>query len=364
MSLHLSLHGFAATVLAASLMLALTGGVARPDETAGEEAGGTCDAGGVLDDSLFTDICWDCIFPIRLAGVDIGGFGRLEGEGSRRRTEAPEGASDQVGCACYDALGVPEFGLALSFWEPARLVEIVREPGCSPILEGADLPAMGSMLVGTGGTHDGSTADKGFYNYHVWAFPLLFMLELLGVERCMADGYGDLDIMYFSEVDPTWNHDELAFWTTPEIALTATLPAQLACTADAVAANTGTPIDALFWCAGSWGSLYPYVGSVIDPQGQPESMSLLSARALGAMHRRGLARRTMGSDTICEARIDPFMPKSQYEMSMLHPVPEANGRHAIGEHTFFWGEWRTIPGQGENVYLTWRWNDCCTAIIP
>ncbi|MEL6311148.1 MAG: TraU family protein, partial [Pseudomonadota bacterium] len=258
----------------------------------------------------------------------------------------------------------PKFGLSLSMWEPARLVEVVREPGCSPILGGIDLPGMGTMRRGDMGVPDYTSADTAFFNYHVWAFPVLFMLDLLGVDRCMADGFADLDVMYLSELDPTWNNDALAFWTTPEITLTSTLPAQAACLADAAGANIGYPIDELFWCAGSWGLLYPLSGTDLAPHARPETTSLLAARALAAMHRRGLARKTMGSDTMCEAQIDVFMPKSQYEFSQLHPLAEANGRHALGEHLFAWGEWRNIPGNGDNVHLVWRWNDCCTALIP
>jgi conjugal transfer pilus assembly protein TraU len=46
---------------------------------------------------------------------------------------------------------------------------------------------------------------------------------------------------------------------------------------------------------------------------------------------------------------------------MWHPVAEARGKHALGESTLTWGDWRNVPGQGDAVYIAWRWNDCCTA---
>lgn len=51
-------------------------------------------------------------------------------------------------------------------------------------------------------------------HYHYYAFPLLIMLDLFIKQTCNADGYMDLDIMYMSELDPTWNNDELAFSPT------------------------------------------------------------------------------------------------------------------------------------------------------
>ena len=48
------------------------------------------------------------------------------------------------------------------------------------------------------------------------------------------------------------------------------------------------------------------------------------------------------------------------QLSQVYPKPEANGRHAIGAHSFDWGEWRVLPAVGEDfLHLTWRWLDCC-----
>ena len=74
------------------------------------------------------------------------------------------------------------------------------------------------------------------------------------------DSYVDFDMLYVSELDPTWNNDELAFFTNPEASLVATPVAQAACPADAVASTARHPIDKLFWCAGSWGFIYPLSG--------------------------------------------------------------------------------------------------------
>ena len=55
----------------------------------------------------------------------------------------------------------------------------------------------------------------------------------------------------------------------------------------------GHPIDALFWCAGTWGPLYPLAGSHLTHSSMPRNTSLLTTRALAAMHRRGLASTTV-----------------------------------------------------------------------
>ncbi len=335
----------APALLAAATVAALAHGAPARAQTTG------CDDAQLFSAALLTAICWDCVFPIRIAGASLGASA-----GS-----IPRKASNQSICLCRDALGAPHVGVTISMWEPARIVEVVRNPGCSPILGGVSLPSAGLMRRGGHGEAVYTQGDSAFHHYHVWAFPVLMMLDLFVVDRCVQDGYLDLDVMFLSELDPTWAFDELAYWTTPEVALTSNPLVQAACVGDAVAANADEPIDELFWCAGSWGGLYPLVGTTLAPDSLPETTSLLATRGLAAMHRRGMAWRTMGSDTLCRGRIDPFLPKSMYQMSMWHPVPESRGRHAIGESTFQWGEWRNIPGKGDNVWLAWRWNDCCTA---
>lgn len=304
----------------------------------------------VIGPKLITDICWDCLFPIRVAGIPLG-----TGSGG-----VPEGSADNMVCACQDNLGVPRPGVVTSFWEPARLVEFQRVPGCSSVLNGMRFP-MDRTFQGMHGGTDFDGGDGSFMHYHYYAFPLLMMLDMFVSGACNADGYNDLDLMYLSELDPTWNNSDLAFFTNPEAAAVANPIAAAACTADAVASTAGKPINSMFWCAGSWGSIYPLSGHVTGGNGVIQESSLMKARVLAALHRRGLAWRTMGSDAMCSGgHISPTLPKSQYKFSLLHPLPETRRGHVMGESTIRWGNARIIPGVAEDpIYTIWRWQDCC-----
>src|SRR5260364_63091 len=82
---------------------------------------------------------------------------------------------------------------------------------------------------------------------------------------------------------------------------------------------------------------------------------------LAALHRRGLSWRTMGADALCKGVIDPLLPKTQYQFTLLHPVPETHSAHVIGELALNWGIAKIIPAVGQDpIYTIWRWNDCCT----
>ena len=331
-------------VLLTSLGLVVSGpgAFAQSDEA--------CEAYPVISTALLTDICWDCLFPIRMFGVTL--FGSDD--------EVPDGASDRSSCLCFEGL-LPELGYVRSHWEPSHIVEVVRAPGCSTVLGGAMMPSTNRLNMGTRGHTNYDAGDLSFRHVHVYSFPLLVMLEIGLPDHCVKNNYLDFDLLYLSELDPTWNHDELAFFTHPEAALVANPAAQAACVADALSSNLGRSVEELWWCAGSWGWLYPMTGHHAGHQSFQHTTSLLATRMVAAMHRRGLMVGTMGNDALCEGEIATMLPKEQYRMSMFSPVPEALDNHVIGESPFTWRPDRHIPGVGEDAsYLLWHWNDCCS----
>lgn len=318
-----------------------------------------CPDAKIFGPGMINRICWDCIFPMIVAGVPMGGS----------TSKLPDGA---VGikpfCSCDDDLGVPRPGTQYSMWEPARLVEVVRMPFCSPSMGGEMLKTT-TFDIGTPDENKSQRADHmAFYNFHYFSFPLLVMLDLFLEEGCTAGGYSDMDLMYLSELNPLWNDDELSFFTNTEASMFVAPAAMAACVADATAANTVGPTETLFWCAGSWGMIYPMTGNVRHNSSPPRTTSLLATRAIASLHRMGLARQTMGKEAMCESPFQPTIPKSQYKLEQLHPVAEAEGNHWIGETTLKWGEWRNQPHVGEDfVHMIWRWNDCCNetgTIVP
>ena len=83
-----------------------------------EDAG--CPDAKLLSGKLITDICWACLFPVRLFGLNIAG------------DERPSGASNNVFCACPDTLGRTAPRAAVGLWEPARIVELTAAPDLLP----------------------------------------------------------------------------------------------------------------------------------------------------------------------------------------------------------------------------------------
>lgn len=302
---------------------------------------------------IFDQICWDGVFPISFpGGITIGG-NKPDGAGST-------GGVDTV-CSCNDKNGVPKFGFSAAFNSPARMMEVIRTPHCYPLLGGAKFS---DSFVGNGnkGGAKDDASDKSFWQYHYYAFPLTAMLQLLDIPNCNAEGFNDMDLMLMSEFSPTHSDDELAFFMTMEsVVLGALAPI---CVADCATATVAKrPLESLYFCAGCWGSLYPFTGNVLTDKSMPRDTSLITARALAQLHRMGIAHKTMGNEAKCGGKKAQMVPKSQYTFSMIHPVAEAKGpncTHVWGQNTFTWGEWRNIPMTGEDaIYMIFRYTDCC-----
>ena len=342
-------------------------------------AGLQCPDAQLWGSALFTDICWSCLFPIRIMGKNM----------ATQTGSVPPGASDETACFCDGPLGLAEVGFTAGMWMPARLIEIVRKPYCSPALGGTTLHS-GSLQWGMYDGHEagGGLDSNQFYQYHYFSFPLYEILELFVAPECNPGGYSEFDLLYLSEIDPTWSDDELAMFVNPEAIVMANPMVRAACIADCAASTVNAATNNRWWCAGCWGDLYPFTGNVPAGGSGVRVSSLLATRALAGIHRRGLAWRTVGDDVLCEGGVTHHMlPKQQYKMSMLFPIPEADNQritpatgvgeptgvatidsynweqgccHNIGTSTALWGEWRSRPGTGQDfVYILWRWSDCC-----
>ena len=340
-------------VLAAVLLGLAASAAVYAEEGGSEVKAGKCRSSGVFSTKLITKVCWDCTMPIRASGITI--------TGKKRKDNKPARASKKALCLCEDTLGVPRPGIMSQFWEPYRMMEIERLPGCMGGLGGTRFPFNPGFLGGVGQiAEDGQQQAQSFKHLHYYSMPLMLMLDMFVPASCNPDGYIDFDIMFVTEVDPTWNNDTLAYFTMPEAALLVTPFAAAACIPDAISSSVAKmPLQELFWCAGSWGTMYPTSGNT-EGMDIITVASLQKTRMLLQMHRRGFVRRSIGDDAICGGVIDPTLPKYMYQFTLFDPVPEVIDSHVIGETVLRWGLMKTIPAVGEDpTFVIWRWQDCC-----
>lgn len=161
-SFGIALSLFLAVVL--TLSAALYAGKAQADEVG-------CVNADIISGKLITDICWECVFPIKVAGVAI--------SGSDDAARVPDGAATRPFCMCWDNLGAPKPGVTTSFWQPNRLAEYQRVSGCSSVLNGIRFPFdrlnQGTQNRATEKPNDNFT----FRHYHYYAFPVMLRSPLV-----------------------------------------------------------------------------------------------------------------------------------------------------------------------------------------
>ena len=352
---------------------------------AGESRAGVCQGKFA---NPFTDICWSCIFPMTMGSSTILG---------QQQEDTPNPAG--MACACANP---PMIGIRSGFWEPVRRVDVTRTPYCFVSLGGVSLnPGIrspeGEVRLQANNTKQSS------WQAHWYVDPVMYYLEAVLDHPCMEQG--SFDVAYMTEVDPTWNDDELTMLLNPETFLFGNPIAQAACAADCVLATVGFGSNTLFWCAGCNGSIYPFNGHVQAHVSLVQASSLVAQRMTAKLHREFLMWGTAGDGAMCGYYPQPVMDKTQYKYQMLYPIPQTEKTSAIcdqsaqaagscvptagacgdanaaaglcsqaaqdkarccqpfGRSTAIWGAGKSFPYKGEDfAYEIFRKRNCCLGV--
>lgn len=296
-----------------------------------------------------TDICWLCLFPINIGAIKL----TMPGQVDNHDVPPP------LLCTCPAPPPIfYRLGVGVSYWEPARVAEVVRTPMCSPTLNGA---VLGTLPVPAGTNHEGDGEQgNAFYHVHWFQYPVLSWLGMSVTQgACMVNE--TFDMSYLSELDPLWDDDELAFVLNPEAILFANPIAQAACVADSISASTTMfGLDTLFWCSGSQGSVYPLDGNHASHVGGVDSSLAIVHKHIFKMHRQFLAQDTSTLAAMCGNIPQPIMRKNQYKQQMMYPIPQSVLGLGFGVPSAVWAVGREFPYQGEDFsYLIWRKRTCC-----
>lgn len=169
-----------------------------------------------------------------------------------------------------------------------------------------------------------------------------------------------IDIAYLSEIDPTWTDSSLTTILNPEAVIFANPIAQGACAADAIASAFNMPLDVLFWCAGSQGSMYPFNGWVSNESSPLQSSLLVSERMAFKLHRQGMIMETIGkNNAVCNEYPSPILPKERWRYQMVNMYPDSGQCHPFGRSVTRWETGKNPPNTKKNFgYLMWRKRNC------
>ncbi len=306
---------------------------------------GNCNAGFL---NPVTDVSWKCIFPIRIAGLDMT---PVTGLGDNNLDVMDK--IDSPICTCNDGV-IPRVGLSVSFWEPSRVIDTVQDPYCFMAL-GQQLsnPTPGRL---SGTIQNKSGASHLFQQMHFYMFPVWAIMDMFLDVPCIDKT--EFDVAMATELIPTWNNDIAALVINPESVLFGNTAAQLACMADSTAALMGKPLNHLFWCMGSWGSAYPLSGN-IDVIDSVQANAGLAARGIYFMGRTGLLRDNAVNQ--CGTTITPIWKKQHYRLQLAKPVRD-NSCQVIGRTGLLWSQLKNPPTRGDNfAWMLFKKVRCCVS---
>ncbi|MEQ5033470.1 conjugal transfer pilus assembly protein TraU [Morganella morganii] len=291
-----------------------------------------------------TDICWNCLFPMTIGNVPV--FPGI----------APDTENPSMPIQICQMGILYRIGLAIGYWEPFALTDVTRSPYCMVNLGGFNLN-IGKMGGGTAGQSD-KEAPGAFYHVHWYKYPLTYWLNIITSAGCLQAG--DMDIGYLSELDPMWEDSSLSSVIAPEAFVFANPIAQGACAADAIASAFNKPLNVLFWCAGSQGSMYPFTGYTSNEFSPQASSVLLSERMAFKLHRQGMIMNSTGQNTaVCYEYPSPVMPKDRYRYQMVNMYPDTAMCHPFGRSVMHWQVGHASPASRKNFgYLIWRKRNC------
>lgn len=300
--------------------------------------------------NVITDVCWECMFPIRVGGVKLS-----NGE----EANAPKRSF----CMC-PKLGIPNVpGIVVSYFEPARMVDVTRHPYCLVNLGGLVLGSQRNSPKdrGTVALTEGEGGLKNsFFHVHWYVFPVFALFELLTDIVCVENT--KFDVAFLTEFDPFWNRDELSLLLNPEAILFGNPIAQGACIADGTKASFGFGFDSLFWCAGCHGSIYPFTGSVSAHVSGVQATELIVTKFMAHLHRAGLLNAYYGGANTCKAWPCLIIKKSMYKLQMINPVAATDKCMPIGRSDFLHqrhAQREIIQNSMNYGYLIFRRRECC-----
>lgn len=300
-----------------------------------------------------SDTNWNDFFPLTIMGVETGP------NGSPPLMWAPPI------CVCPGVFGIPSPGIGVSYWQPEYIAEVERNAGCGASLGSGTTLFSGYSLENSEQAYNGSdrgaigTSGSTRMQIHWYKYPLFAFFDAFKDLGCRSSG--GFALAYATEVDPTWQNDLWAGLYSPEAGLFGGLIANTACMADAVAANVAFPIDALFWCAGSWGNVYPFSGNSNQSITPFQVDNLELAKFIARLAREGLAWQTIGPSAICAAHPNPIWIKSQYRVDEVFPVVTHGAPLVIGALPFkqLPPMITNFPGYESMVDLIWQGQECC-----
>lgn len=326
----------------------------------------------------------DNMLPIKIGAIEIDNINDAQGGiTDMGGMNGNNGSNTDGAFLCMCQVPPPIFerlGVTMSFWNNVGMIDTSSIPYCFPQL-GTYLPlgdAVGGSLealtgkAGIGGVNQfgkrsGGGKQKGdqFVSAHTHFASYTNMMKIVSdaiFTMCFSADMTTNISPQMSEVFFWWQNDEWGVLKNPEALLVANPIATAACMAESLSVSLiGTSLDPLFWCMGSWGSLYPITMNV--GSGTPlTSYAMLAARNLSERFQTAQLMDTTGYQMLngyCQPYPTYFIPKTDVNIYPIWPQKYDN-RFPLGYPSEVWGFGLDNPANiGVMTWMIYQKRDCC-----
>lgn len=342
-----------------------------------DTASSACEVAGVnlktlLDIQLKAFTTIDNMLPIKIGGIKVGGLDDVD------VSNTDVDATD-TSFLCTCELPPPLFlrvGVSISFWNNVGILDTTTIPYCFPQL-GMSLSSISpgveagfSILgkQGVGGSNQFGARSSGgkddqFISAHTHYASFMNLMQIISeaiFRMCFSVNTNIAPQM--SEVFFWWQYDEWGILKNPEALLVANPVAVTACMAESLSVSFGKKnLDPLFWCAGTWGVMYPITMNV--GSGVPlSSYGLLAARNIAERFQTAQILDTSGFhmlNGVCQPIPTYFTMKSDINIFPIWPQKK-NKRFPIGYPSELWGVGLDNPSNlGVMSWMVYQKRDCC-----
>ncbi|WP_242349065.1 TraU family protein [Mucispirillum schaedleri] len=326
----------------------------------------------------------DNMLPIKIGAIEIDNIDNTQGGLADMGGLGGGGGSDTDGtflCMCQVPPPVFErLGVTMSFWNNVGMIDTSSIPYCFPQLGqyldlggtvGGSLEAL-TGKAGIGGANQFGKRSSGgkqkgdqFISAHTHFASFTNLMKIVSdaiFSMCFSADMATNISPQMSEVFFWWQNDEWGVLKNPEALLVANPIATAACMAESLSVSIlGTSLDPLFWCMGSWGSLYPITMNV--GSGTPlTSYAMLAARNLSERFQLAMLMDTTGYQMLngyCQPYPTYFIPKKDVNIYPIWPQKFDN-RFPLGYPSEIWGFGLDNPANiGVMTWMVYQKRDCC-----
>lgn len=355
---------------------------ANTGEMACKRAGVKADTFMNIQTAAFETI--DNMLPIKIGAIEIDKIDDAQGGLADMGGLGGGGGSDTDGaflCMCQVPPPVFErLGVTMSFWNNVGMIDTTSIPYCFPQLGqyldlgdtvGGSLEAL-TGKAGIGGANQFGKRSSGgkqkgdqFISAHTHFASFTNLMKIVSdaiFSMCFSADMAANISPQMSEVFFWWQNDEWGVLKNPEALLVANPIATAACMAESLSVSLmGTSLDPLFWCMGSWGSLYPITMNV--GSGTPlTSYAMLAARNLSERFQLAMLMDTTGYQMLngyCQPYPTYFIPKTDVNIYPIWPQKFDN-RFPLGYPSEIWGFGLDNPANiGVMTWMVYQKRDCC-----